>query len=108
MEVEFDIRFDPDVTEGEEEGGVFGLDPDAATLDLVRPLREEFVLALPDYPVCEDGCLGLCPSCGANLNESSCECRPVQADPRWDALRELVTDGQPAAAPDNEDDGNEG
>ena len=109
LEIDFDFRFDPTVRELEEEGGVFTLDPGAASLDLVRPLREELVLALPEYPVCQDGCLGLCPICGADLNESTCGCRQVQADPRWDVLRELVTDGQPGAAESaDEDNGNEG
>ena len=109
LEIDFDFRFDPTVRESEEEGGVFTLDPDAASLDLVRPLREELVLALPGYPVCRDRCLGLCPICGGDLNESNCGCRRVQADPRWDVLRELVSDGQPGAAEStDEDDGNEG
>lgn len=109
LEIDFDFRFDPTVRESEEEGGVFTLDPDAASLDLVRPLREELVLALPEYPVCQDGCLGLCPICGADLNASTCGCRRVQEDPRWDVLRELVSDGQPGAAESvGEDNGNEG
>ena len=109
MEIDFDFRFDPTVQVWEEEGGVFALDPQAASLDLVRPLREELVLALPEYPVCRDGCLGLCPICGADLNESSCGCRLERVDPRWDVLRDLVSDGQPDAAESaDEDDGNEG
>ena len=109
MEIDFDFRFDPTVQESEEEGGVFALDAHAASLDLVRPLREELVLALPEYPVCRDGCLGLCPICGGNLNESTCGCRRVQVDTRWNVLRELVSDGQPGAAEStDEDDGNEG
>lgn len=108
VEVDFDLRFDPAVREWEEQEGVYGLDPDAATLDLVRPLREELLLALPEYPVCRDGCLGLCPICGSDLNESACDCRREEADPRWDALRELVSDGQRAAEPNEDDEGNEG
>jgi len=109
VEIDFDFRFDPTVQESEEEGGVFALDSHAASLDLVRPLREELVLALPEYPVCRDGCLGLCPICGDDLNESACGCRRVQVDPRWDVLRELVSDGQLGAAEAaDQDDGNEG
>ncbi len=104
MEIAFDFLFDPAVQESEEEAGVFTLDPDAAALDLVRPLREEWVLALPGYPVCRDGCRGLCAVCGADLNESDCGCTREQADHRWDVLRQVVWDGQPdAAKPDNED-----
>ena len=103
MEVAFDFRFDPAVREWEEEGGVFALDPNAAALDLTRPLREEWLLAMPQYVVCRDDCRGLCPVCGADLNEFDCGCTLDRADPRWDALREMVADGkQDAAEPDNE------
>jgi uncharacterized protein len=109
LEVRFDFRFDPSVREWEEEGGVFGLDPESPSLDLMRPLREELALAMPEYAVCADGCRGLCPACGADLNESECGCGGDEADPRWDLLRQLVSDEQPGAAgPDDEYDGNEG
>ena len=109
VEIDFDLRFDPIVENWQEEEGVFGMDPDALILDILRPLREELLLAMPDYPVCRDGCLGLCPRCGADWNESRCDCAGEKGDPRWDVLRELVPDGQPRAAePDEEEDGNEG
>lgn len=109
LKIDFDLRFDPSVDESEEEGAVFALERDAASLDLVRPLREELALAVPDYPVCEDGCLGLCPVCGIDRNETVCECGRSEADPRWDVLRQLVSDGQPGAAgADDERDRNEG
>ena len=104
MAVAFDFRFDPAVREWEEEGGVFTLDPNAAALDLVRPLREEWVLAVPDFAVCQEGCRGLCEICGADLNESDCECARQHGDARWDVLKQIVLDGQPGVAkPDNED-----
>jgi uncharacterized protein len=104
MEVAFDFRFDPAVKEWEEDGGVFTLDPNAASLDLVRPLREEWVLGMPDYPVCQEGGRGLCSVCGADLNESDCRCTPRQGDDRWAVLRQMLWEGQPEAAkPDNDD-----
>jgi len=109
VEVEFDFRFDPDVPEGQEGEGVFALDPDAPVLDFSGPLREELVLASPEYPVCRDDCLGLCPICGADRNESECECSSEEPDPRWEVLRELVSGGQAGtAAPDDADDSNDG
>jgi uncharacterized protein len=109
VEIDFDLRFDPSVEAWQEEQGVFGMDPNAASLDLFRPLREELSLVIPDYPVCRDECLGFCSRCGADLNESRCDCVSEQGDPRWDVLRDLVPDGQPGAAePDGEDDGNGG
>lgn len=107
--IEFDFRFDPAVEAWDEADGVFGLDPEAASLDLSDPLREELLLALPGYPECPEGCGGLCPMCGADLDETDCGCSREEPDPRWNALRRLVPDGQlRAAEPDDEVDGHKG
>ena len=55
-------------------------------LDLEPVLREQLILALPPYPVCQEGCKGLCPVCGANLNERECGCDRKVPDPRWAGL----------------------
>ncbi|MDR1050242.1 MAG: DUF177 domain-containing protein [Deltaproteobacteria bacterium] len=43
--------------------------------DLTPLLGEFFLLALPYKTLCQPDCAGLCPECGANLNEAPCECR---------------------------------
>lgn len=54
----------------------------------VRPIvLEQVQLLLPMKALCEEGCLGLCPTCGANRNRGECECATKESDPRWDALR---------------------
>jgi DUF177 domain-containing protein len=58
-------------------------------IDLEQPLRDVVVPELPFVPLCRTDCAGLCPTCGANLNEGACDCPPVAADPRWEALRDL-------------------
>jgi uncharacterized protein len=73
---------------GEEEG-VWPLALDDGRLDLGPALREELLLALPEYPVCRPDCRGMCPSCGARLGEEPCECTREEPDPRWNALRRL-------------------
>ncbi len=50
---------------------------------------EEFMLALPMRPLCQDGCKGICPECGQNLNEKTCACAKDEGDPRLAALRAL-------------------
>ncbi|MDR3073582.1 MAG: DUF177 domain-containing protein [Deltaproteobacteria bacterium] len=50
---------------------------------------EEFSLALPMKPLCDPGCKGLCPSCGANRNTASCSCSADALDPRMAPLRGL-------------------
>jgi uncharacterized protein len=82
---------------GEEPGGSFA--PDIAdeetfsgkTLDLEPVLREQLILALPPYPVCAEGCKGLCAVCGANLNERECGCDRKIPDPRWAGLDKFRT-----------------
>ncbi len=62
----------------------------ADVLDLSEAIREELILAVEAYVLCREDCQGLCPSCGTDLNQNSCGCRPP-ADPRWAALDELKT-----------------
>lgn len=39
-------------------------------------LRELIMAALPDRLYCREDCRGLCPGCGANLNNEPCRCAP--------------------------------
>ena len=52
-------------------------------------LREQVLLALPLKAVCREDCRGLCPKCGANLNEKQCFCKDHVEDPRWEALKDI-------------------
>ena len=73
----------------EDDGGVYRIEPSGIELDLSSVVREETVLATNPYVVCDPECQGLCPMCGTNLNEGSCECVEDKTDPRWAALRSL-------------------
>lgn len=55
-------------------------------------LREQVLLALPIRTICREECKGLCPQCGANLNNTECNCAAKEEDPRWAALKELKKD----------------
>ena len=57
-------------------------------VDVLELLREELELALPLKPLCAEECQGICPGCGAELNQEECTCEP-EVDPRWDALKGL-------------------
>ena len=37
-------------------------------------------------PLCDEQCLGLCPTCGANRNREKCSCDEKVVDERWGAL----------------------
>jgi uncharacterized protein len=62
-------------------------------LDLRPLVRDALLLELPLAPLCQEDCRGLCPTCGADLNEGSCGCPPAVVDPRWAALESLPTQG---------------
>jgi uncharacterized protein len=73
--------FSPDqVDEETYKGKVIDLDP---------LVEEQIVLALPPYPVCAEGCRGLCPVCGQNQNEKACGCDRHVPDPRWAGLEKF-------------------
>lgn len=60
-------------------------------IDLTDSLRENLLLELPMQPVCRRECNGLCPTCGANLNEDACTCASNSTvDPRLVKLEELL------------------
>ncbi len=48
----------------------------AGVIDLTDNLREEIILNYPLKPLCRSDCLGLCPTCGQNLNKGKCNCKP--------------------------------
>jgi uncharacterized protein len=58
-------------------------------LDLEPLVRDAVLLELPQAPLCSEACAGLCPTCGANRNEGTCECDTNLTDPRWAALDAL-------------------
>jgi len=76
----------------EDDGGAYPFEPVGEELDLRRAVREELVLAMNPFVVCNPECRGLCPKCGQNLNEGSCDCTFDEPDPRWAALRELKSE----------------
>lgn len=45
-------------------------------IDLQWDLAQEIIMALPQQPLCQETCLGLCPVCGHKLNQGSCDCEP--------------------------------
>ena len=60
-----------------------------AGLELKDVLREQVLLALPMRRVCSEDCPGICPICGANRRETSCDCKSAKPDDRWAGLRNV-------------------
>jgi uncharacterized protein len=75
-----------DVTTDEDEVGRMQGD----LIDLEPTVRDAVVLALPNNPLCQEDCPGLCPECGIHWEELPADHSHEQLDPRWAALSQLT------------------
>ena len=62
---------------------------EAGTVDVGELARTAFILGMDTKTLCSEDCKGLCPRCGANLNEGPCSCKR-EIDPRLAALAKLL------------------
>ena len=60
------------------------------TIDIDELVVTDVLLELPSKNLCSDSCKGLCPKCGANLNEKTCGCSTTITDPRLEVLKQLL------------------
>jgi uncharacterized protein len=58
-------------------------------IDLGPLFTEQVILTLPTRALCREDCRGLCPRCGVNRNNETCECVEREPDPRLAVLRNL-------------------
>jgi uncharacterized protein len=58
-------------------------------VDLTAQMREDIILVLPQRALCDTACKGLCPQCGADLNQSACRCPQLREEGHWRALDQL-------------------
>lgn len=80
---------EPVLSANEDNSDIICLGAGEHVADLSEVIREALILALPIKPLCSSDCKGLCPDCGANLNEESCDCKNVELDDRWEGLKGL-------------------
>jgi uncharacterized protein len=80
-----DMQDDSDV-----DGDIRLLKAETGEVDITKDIREALLLLIPIKKICSDECRGICPVCGANLNEKECHHDAEQTDPRWDALKKLI------------------
>ena len=62
----------PDEMQGDE---VRSFLPGEIELDISTDVRDAVMISMPMRMLCDDDCKGLCPSCGVNLNNESCDCK---------------------------------
>lgn len=67
---------------------------DGSEINLAGFVWEEIVLALPSKFLCRSECKGLCPHCGANLNETRCGCTAgeTKSESSFAGLRDMFPD----------------
>lgn len=67
---------------------------DGVRIDLRSEVRDLLMLSGPMFPLCRDDCRGLCPRCGANLNDGPCGCKaepPTSPFAALSSLKEQLT-----------------
>jgi len=69
-------------------------------IDLAPLVHDAIFLELPLAPLCREDCQGLCPVCGIDRNEATCQCQQP-GDPRWATLESLRFTGD---EPDESDE----
>jgi uncharacterized protein len=62
------------------------------TIDLREALRQHLLLAVDLVPLCGEGCKGLCPTCGHNLNTGPCSCPVEEETSPFAVLQGLLSD----------------
>jgi uncharacterized protein len=58
-------------------------------LDIRDWAQDALGLEFPVRVLCKEDCKGLCPNCGTNWNQATCDCAQEQGDSRWDKLRDV-------------------
>ena len=96
LKIKFEEEYFPtvDVVSGvplpqPEEASTFTID-EHHILDLTEAVRQYVLMSIPMKPLCDADCAGLCPQCGKNFNQGSCDCPSPDIDPRWSELTKLL------------------
>ncbi|WP_319409986.1 DUF177 domain-containing protein [uncultured Desulfosarcina sp.] len=56
-------------------------------IDLRDEIAQQIIMALPFKPLCRNACKGLCSRCGADLNQTPCQCRPLDEKSPFSVLK---------------------
>jgi uncharacterized protein len=67
-----ELPIDEDIELDSEELGLIPFS--GIEIDIRSDLEQEIIMALPQRPLCNETCRGLCPVCGCNMNQEHCEC----------------------------------
>lgn len=76
VQVSFVARDEDDDEDDEDDVDVAHFDGDE--INIGPELREQLLLNMTVNPVCREACAGLCPVCGINRNQATCDCAAKQ------------------------------
>lgn len=65
------VEFDEEYSETEDGEDIYKFKK--GLVDLAEMVEEKLMLSMPYSVYCKEDCKGLCPECGANLNQTNCE-----------------------------------
>lgn len=79
---------DEEIELGEED--LISVSYDGPEIDFSPVIEEQVIMEIPFKPLCGEDCLGLCSSCGANLNTAPCDCDRRDVNFKMSALKKLT------------------
>lgn len=84
---EFDINFEQEIDmQASKEDRIKDLDEinyvTGCSLDVEQLVHNEILIHWPLRVLCKEDCRGICPKCGKDWNEGSCDCDQSSPDPR--------------------------
>lgn len=84
------IEKEIDLTGDSEETAIENLDYMTGTsLDVDQLIFGEILVGWPMKNLCREDCKGICKRCGANLNQTECQCPKTELDPRMAAIQDI-------------------
>lgn len=89
IEDNLELKIREDIIEGSETADVDAYTYNDNYILLDSILKDNIILNLPVKKVCDDNCKGLCPRCGTNLNEKTCDCKDDYINPQMEALKKF-------------------
>ena len=61
------------------------------SLDVDQLVHNEILIHWPLRVLCKENCRGICPKCGMNLNEGTCDCDRFVPDPRMAVISDIFS-----------------
>jgi uncharacterized protein len=84
-----DLKVKEDFTDAGESKDSEGYTYSGNYLFLDKVLVDNIILNLPMKQLCRADCKGICPKCGIDLNEKTCECKDEIINPKMSILKDF-------------------